>query len=111
MSSRDKPVANNSLVRVTRRAQNRRSLLSVCFVAGVHPPHKNELYTSMKQKTMDHELMARLNRERQDAEKRRFEQAKISVKRLESKRKVQKYWNISYDTPNYSRWEALRGSA
>lgn len=43
----------------------------------------------MKQKTMDHELMARLNRERQEAEKRRFEQAKISVKRLETKRKVQ----------------------
>ena len=42
----------------------------------------------MKQKTMDHEFMARLNKERQEKEKRRFEQANISVKRLESKRKV-----------------------
>eukprot|EP00904_Undaria_pinnatifida_P005541 jgi/Undpi1/2116/HiC_scaffold_12.g05502.m1 len=49
---------------------------------------KNELYTSMKQKTMDHEFMARLNKERQEKEKRRFEQANISVKRLESKRKI-----------------------
>lgn len=50
---------------------------------------RNELYTSMKQKTMDHELMARLNRERQEAEKRRFEEANISIKRLENKRKVE----------------------
>ncbi|CAM9845376.1 unnamed protein product [Ectocarpus sp. 13 AM-2016] len=49
---------------------------------------KNELYTSMKQKTMDQELMARFNREAQEEEKRKFEKARAKVARLESKRKV-----------------------
>lgn len=42
----------------------------------------------MKQKTMDHELMARLNREAQEDESKRFEEAKAKVARLENKRKV-----------------------
>ncbi|CAM9554803.1 unnamed protein product [Hapterophycus canaliculatus] len=49
---------------------------------------KNELYTSMKQKTMDQELMARFNKEAQEEEKRRFEAARAKVERLENKRKV-----------------------
>ena len=56
----------------------------------------------MKQKTMDHELMARLNRESQEAEKRRFEQAKINIKRLENKRKVQDTGIIHH----HNRWDA-----
>lgn len=42
----------------------------------------------MKQKTMDHELMARFNKEAQEAEKQKFEKAKVAVARLENKRKV-----------------------
>lgn len=49
---------------------------------------QNELYTSMKQKTMDQELMATLNREAQEDERRRFEHARIAVGRLENMRKV-----------------------
>ncbi|CBJ27034.1 hypothetical protein Esi_0054_0061 [Ectocarpus siliculosus] len=49
---------------------------------------KNELYTSMKQKTMDQELMARFNREAHEEEKRKFEKARAKVARLENKRKV-----------------------
>ncbi|CAM9736798.1 unnamed protein product [Ectocarpus sp. 4 AP-2014] len=49
---------------------------------------KNELYTSMKQKTMDQELMARFNREAQEEEKRKFEKARAKVARLDNKRKA-----------------------
>lgn len=42
----------------------------------------------MKQKTMDHELMTRINKEAQEKEQRKFEDAKAAVARLETKRKV-----------------------
>lgn len=49
---------------------------------------QNELYTSMKQKTMDHELMAEINRKIQEEEKRRFANARQAVDRLANKQKV-----------------------
>lgn len=42
----------------------------------------------MKQKTMDQELMAVLNKEAQDEEKRRFEEVRLVMGRLDDKRKV-----------------------
>lgn len=54
----------------------------------LHKYIQNELYTSMKQKTMDQELMATINREAQEREKRRFENARVAVDKLANKRKV-----------------------
>ena len=52
---------------------------------------QNELYTSMKQKTMDHELMTRITKEAQEKEQRKFEHAKAVVARLEAKRKARRW--------------------
>ncbi|CAN0092984.1 unnamed protein product, partial [Discosporangium mesarthrocarpum] len=49
---------------------------------------KNELYTSMKQKTMDQELMTVLKEKAQAEEKRKVEDLTKKLSRLETKRKV-----------------------
>ncbi|CAM9565591.1 unnamed protein product, partial [Choristocarpus tenellus] len=49
---------------------------------------KNELYTSMKQKTMDQELMTELSRKRQAEQKRKVDALVPKLDRLEGKMKI-----------------------
>lgn len=61
----------------------------------------------MKQKTMDHELMTRINKEAQEAEQRKFEHAKAAVARLDSKRKVSFSASPTTDNPVEAAYDFL----
>lgn len=61
----------------------------------------------MKQKTMDHELMTRINKEAQEKEQRKFEHAKAAAARLEAKRKVRQWQNFQRSVHSWG-WSACR---